>query len=112
MVRLESSLDLLFLLVALGGLPFAAGALLLRFGGELFGTRIRWAQALTLSGVMALGFLIPFLYGIIGAVLLAALLVQCFGMKFLRGALPLTATIWIVGAVLFLTSRFLFFHHF
>ena len=63
MESLESNLDLLFLIVALGGLPFAAGTLLLRFGGEFFGTRIRWPQALILSGVMVQGFLIPFFTG-------------------------------------------------
>ena len=109
---LEADLQLLYLIVALGGLPFAAGVLLLRFGGKLLGTQLHWSQAAILSGVMVQGLLIPFFAGIIGAVFLAALLVHGLGMKFLRGALPLTIAVWIVDTALFLTGRFLFFHHF
>ena len=41
---LEADLQLLYLIVALGGLPFAAGVLLLRFGGKLLGTQLHWSQ--------------------------------------------------------------------
>lgn len=111
MAWLEANLQMLFFFVALGGLPFAAGTLLLRFGGKFFGVRIRWSQALVLAGVMAQGFLVPFFAGTIGAVFLAALLVQWFGMKFWRGAFPLTASVWIVNALLLLATRLVFFHH-
>lgn len=109
---LESSVQMLFLLVALGGLPFAAGTLLLRFVGNFSGTRIRWSQALILSGVAVQGLFIPFFAGVPGAVLLAALLVQNSGMKFWKGALPLTVTVWMVNAVLLYAGKLLFFHQF
>lgn len=111
MEQAQTSFLLLFYLAAFYGLPFAAGTLLLRFSGRFTGMRLSWAQALILSGVAAQGFLVPLFAGFIGAVFLAALLVQWCRLKFLRAALPLTLVIWTVNFLLLSGARHLFFRH-